>query len=326
MRKASIHSILRTHGLFSVSDTGTLVYLAGRASKMALTWFDRQGNPGGTLGEPGEYAHPAVAPDGTRVAVALGPAANRDIWILDVARATATRFTFDPAWDDDPVWSPDGKSIVFSSERAGRWDLYIKPADGSGEERLLFTSDEYKTPDSLSKDGRYLVFSSRGAKTGWDVWALPVQGEAKPVSIVQTPFHEATGRLSPDGRWIAYWSQESGKNEIYVRPFSPEAGAGATGAKWLVSKGTGAHPRWRPDGKELFYTSYYLDQMAVDIDTRKGFQAGTPRRLFAAPPPFGNVGWDIAPDGKRFLFVVEPGGSRTVPFTVVLNWVAGLKK
>ncbi len=315
-----------TYGLFSVSDTGTLVYRGSAVSRMALTWFDRQGNPGGTLGEPGEYANPAVSPDGARVAVALGPISSRDIWILDVGRGTATRFTFDPARDDHPVWSPDGKSIVFSSDRSGRMNLYIKPADGSGEERLLFKSDEYKTPTSWSKDGRFLLFTSFGPKTDADIWALPMQGEARPISVLQTPFAESMGHLSPDGRWIAYTSLESGMYELYVRPFSPESGAGATGAKWIVSKDTGTYPRWRADGQELFYTASNLQQMAVDIDTSKGFQAGTPRRLFAAPPPVNDVGWDLTPDGKRFLFVAAPGGARTIPFTVVLNWTAALKK
>jgi dipeptidyl aminopeptidase/acylaminoacyl peptidase len=315
-----------TYGLFSVSDTGTLVYRGGAASRMALTWFDQQGSPGSTVGEPGDYANPAVSPDGTRVAVAIGPETNRDIWILDVVRGNSTRFTFDPASDDNPVWSPDGKSIVFSSTRSGLGDLYIKPADGSGEERLLFKSDESKTPTSWAKDGRFLLFTSIGPKTALDIWALPMQGEAKPVVIVQTPFFEALGQFSPDGRWIAYLSGESGTPEIYVRPFSPEAGAGATGGKWMVSKATGAHPRWRADGKALFYSTLNLQHMVVDIDTSKGFQAGAPRRLFVAPPPLLTIGWDLAPDGNRFLFVAPPAGARAAPFTVVLNWAAALKK
>jgi Tol biopolymer transport system component len=144
---------------------------------------------------------------------------------------------------------------------------------------------------------------------------------------VATRFNENQGRLSPDGRWMAYTSNESSTISVYVQPFSPEGGAGGGGAKWLISKGLGPFPRWSPDGKQLFYiTPTNLDMMAVDIDTSKGFQAGTPRRLFNAPTPLIPVGWDIAPDGKRFLFVTTPSGGRPAPFTVVVNWAASLKK
>jgi len=169
-----------------------------------------------------------------------------------------------------------------------------------------------------------LLFDSTSPKTAADMWALPFPGEAKPVALLQTQFNEGMARVSPDGRWLAYASQESGTIEIYVRPFTPEAPAG-TGAKWLVSKGGGVRPIWRPDGKELFY--YINGQaMAVDIDTSKGFQAGTPRRMFTGPLGVANLGWDLSPDGKRFLFAAPPGAGRVIPFTVVLNWAAGLKK
>jgi len=142
---------------------------------------------------------------------------------------------------------------------------------------------------------------------------------------LQTQFREGLARVSPDGRWLAYASTESGPAEVYVRPFTPEAPAG-TGAKWLVSKGGGLRSIWRPDGKELFYLSLGSQIMAVDIDTSKGFQAGTPRRMFAGPPLATTTSWDLSPDGKRFLFVAPPNAGRTIPFTVVLNWAAGLKK
>ncbi len=310
------------HGLFSVSHTGTLVYRAGIGSQTVLTWLDQQGNPAGTLGDPGDYAFPAISPDGSRVAVGMGPAGGRDIWILDVARGNSTRFTFDPADDDYPAWSPDGKNIAFSSNRGGQLDLYIKPADGSGEEKLLLHTDESKNPERWTKDGRFLLFTSRGPKTA--LWALPFPGPAKPVALLQTQFEEGQARVSPDGRWLAYTSTESGANDIYVRPFTPEAPAG-TGAKWLVSKGGGIRPLWRPDGKQLFYLTNG-PTMAVDIDTSKGFQAGTPRRMFTGPLGVANSGWDLSPDGKRFLLVAPPNTGRVIPFTVVLNWAAGLKK
>lgn len=312
------------HGLFSVSDTGALVYRRGSGGQTMLTWFDQQGNPTGTLGDPGNYSSPAISPDGSRVAVAMGPAPAQDIWILDVARGTSTRFTFDSAADDDPAWSPDGKYIAFTSNRSGQFDLYIKPADGSGEEKLLLKTNEPKAEERWTKDGRFLLFTTVGPKTMLDVWALPFPGPAKPVALLQTPFIEHDARVSPDGRWLAYTSTESGSYENYVRPFTPEAPAG-TGARWLVSKGGGVLPIWRPDGKELFYMTLAYQMTAVDIDTSKGFQAGTPRRMFAAPST-ADAGFDLSPDGKRFLFAAPPNTGRVIPYTVVLNWAAGLKK
>jgi serine/threonine protein kinase/Tol biopolymer transport system component len=313
------------HGLFSVSNTGTLVYRGGTGAQTVLTWFDQQGNSAGTLGDPGDYSSPAISPDGSRAAVAMGPQASRDIWILDVARGASTRFTFDPARDDFPAWSPDGKNIAFSSNRGGQLDLYIKPSDNSAEEKLLLKTDEPKSVERWTKDGRFLLFDSIGPKTAYDMWALPFPGEAKPVSLLQTQFVEIGARVSPDGRWLAYLSTESGPSEIYVRPFTPQAPAG-TGAKWLVSKGSGVFPIWRADGKGLFYLTLASQVMAVDIDTSKGFEPGTPRRMFTAPTGATITGWDLSPDGKRFLFAAPPNTGRTIPFTVVLNWTAGLKK
>jgi eukaryotic-like serine/threonine-protein kinase len=318
----------RNYGLFSVSNTGTLVYREGTGTQTVLTWFDQRGNPAGTLGDPGDYWSPAISPDGSRVAVAMGPAASRDIWILDVARGM--RFTFDPALDDYPAWSPDGKNIAFSSNRGGQpvgtMDLYIKLADRSGEEKLLLKTDEPKTVERWTKDGRFLLFTSTGSKTEADMWALPFPGDAKPVSLLQTQFVERMARVSPDGRWMAYISNESSNADIYVRAFAPEAPAG-TGAEKRVSKGGGIRPIWRPDGKELFYLTLAGQVMAVDIDTSKGFQAGgTPRRLFTAPPGATATGWDLSPDGKRFLFAAPPNAGHVIPFTVVLNWAADLNK
>src|SRR5262249_31151616 len=154
-----------THGLFSVSDTGTLVYRRGATSQTAPTWFDLEGRPEGSLGTPSEYANPTISPDGTRVAVAVGGAVSRDIWILDVRRRTSTRFTFVRVPDDSGVGPREGKNFFFSRSRAGPGVLFVKPADGSGEERLLFKSDEAKSPTSWSRDGRFLLFTSVNANT-----------------------------------------------------------------------------------------------------------------------------------------------------------------
>jgi len=173
------------------------------------------------------------------------------------------------------------------------------------------------------------LFASQGNKTALDIWALPIQGEAKagsevkPISLVQTQFQERRSRVSPDGRWLAYDSNESGIPEVYVRPFMGESG-GTVAPKWLVSKGGGNAPKWRPDGKSLYYLAPGQVVMAVDVEAGKTFRADTPRRVFTAPALTGQ-GWDLAPDG-RFLFVAQPGTGRVIPFTLVLNWEATLKK
>jgi Tol biopolymer transport system component len=318
-----------TYGLFSTSDSGTLVYRGGAGAKLAITGFDSNGHMMGGLSEPGEWANPAMSPDQTRIAAALGPVGARDIWILDVVRRATARFTFDPADDDNPLWSPDGKGLVFSSTRTGQRKLYTKPADGSSEERLV--TDQPGVPTSWSQDGRFLLFGSGTPKTGADIWTLPdpgrSSGEDRAFAIVATQSDEFDGRLSPDGRWVAYTAAERGVG-VHVRPFSPSKNAGEAGARWLVSTGSfSTVARWSPDGKRLFYLDLAtFGLMAVEVDTSKGFQIGVPRRLFTAPAPVLGVGWNVAPDGKRFLFVTTPDGGRMAPFTVVMNWAASLKK
>jgi Tol biopolymer transport system component len=315
-------------GLFSVSETGVLAYRVGAGgSQLLLTWFDGQGKVIGTAGERASYFNPAVSPDGTRIAVSQldGQKGNSNIWVLDTVRGTNTRLTFNSGRDDFAVWSPDGKNIAFASNRGGHMDLYRKPADGSGEERLLLKSEEDKNPNSWSRDGRFLLYRTINFKTRDDLWVLPLEGsDPKPFVFLQTEFQEQRGSFSPDGRWIAYMSNESGTQEVYVRPFSPNATTeSASGGKWMISKG-GGNPHWRSDGKELFYNDGGGAQMAVDITADKAFQAGTPRRLFPTPgfltPP------DSAADGKRFLFALPDGANTQTPITVVLNWQAGLKK
>lgn len=186
-------------------------------------------------------------------------------------------------------------------------------------------------PTSWSKDGRYVLFTTLpDPKAGSDIWAVPdprtPSADNKPFAVIATSFNEGLGQLSPDGRWIAYVSNETPPLDVYVRPFSPDGGS-TTAAKWLVSKGLGTFPRWRSDGKQLFYVSMStFGLMAVDVDTARGFQALATRRLFTAPPPLIAPGWNVSPDDKRFLFVTSQNGGRTAPFTVVLNWAAALKK
>ena len=316
------------YGLFSVSENGELLYRGGVLGQFQLMWTDAQGNPAGTLGDPGQYFYPSISPDGSRVAAAqTGSGGNIDIWVLDVAHGTNRRLTFDPARENYPVWSPDGKQIVFASDRGGHRDLYMHAADGSGEDQVLFKSDEDKIPTGFSRDGRYLLYFSNDPKTRNDLWILPMEGDRKPVPFLRTEFGEALGQFSPDGRWIAYISNESGTNEVYVKPFSPGAGAEISGGKSMVSKGGGLFPQWL--GKQLLYTTTGGQLMAVDVTTDKTFQFGVPKRLFQAPAVPGQTlgGGDITADGKRFLFVAPQGSSNApAPFTVVLNWLSALKK
>jgi eukaryotic-like serine/threonine-protein kinase len=316
------------YGFFSVSETGALLYRGGAQGQFQLTWTDAQGNPAGTLGDPGQYLFPAISPDGSRVAVAqTGSQGNIDIWVLDVAHGNNRRLTFDPATENFPVWTPDGKQIVFTSDRGGHRDLYMHAADGSGEDQLLLKTDEDKAPEGFSRDGRYLLYSSINPKTRNDIWILPMEGDRKPVLFLRTEFNEMFAQFSPDGRWIAYESNESGSYEVYVKPFSPGAGTEISGGKFMVSKGGGVAPQWR--GKQLLYTTLDGRVMAVDVTTDKTFQFGVPKRLFQAPTPpttLSGAG-DISYDGKRFLFIAPQGASNApAPFTVVLNWFSALKK
>jgi Tol biopolymer transport system component len=319
-------------GLFSVSENGTLVFRPGQGSTVVPTWFDQQGKPVGTLAEPGQYANAAVSPDGSRVAVARGPAGSRDIWVIDATQGTTTRLTFNPADDDDPVWSPDGRSLAFASTRAGEPKIYLKPADGSGEERLI--SDVPGVPTDWSADGQLLLFTSTTAKTRGDIWAVTnpesASGPTTSTPLLATSSNEFHGQLSPDGRWLAYTSDESNGSgdSVYVRPFPADGRHDAAGARWLVSGAEfGRFPRWRSDGKQLFYTTVTnFSVMAADVDTSRGFRTGTPRRLVGVPPPLVPVGWNLTPDAQRFLFITSPNGGRPLPFTVVMNWAAALKK
>jgi serine/threonine protein kinase len=318
---------------YSVADTGALIYRSGGESgQTQLVQFDSQGKVVRSLGDPGFYRFPETSPDGKRIAVALVTGNNTDIWVLDIERGSSSRLTFDPAAENIPIWSPDGTRIAYASARNGHFDLYAKRADGTGEEELLWKSDDNKSPTSWSADGKYLLYTSGIVSIDQriDMWILPLTGERKPFPFLQTQFEEGLGQFSPDGRWIAYTSNETGQFEIYVRPFNGPSST-EPGGKWMVSKGGGSFPRWRGDGKQLFFQSG-SDIMAVDVMTAgSSFQAGTPAKLFqrtALTNPIQTGGLTITKDGKQFWFVSPPGtrGTLAAPFTVVLNWQTALKK
>ena len=319
-------------GFFAVSPTGVLAYRTGVSATTGLqhTWFDHEGKATGTFGEPNNDFGVRLSPDGTRAAERDAARQTRgDIWLLDFARGVRTRLTFRQNLGSYPVWSPDGGHIAFSAGDSID-TIYEKSASGAGEEKeLLKKPGEIMLPTNWSHDGRFLLYYAENVpKTGADLWVLPLEGDRKAVPLLATDFDEGLGAFSPDGRWVAYVSNESGRNEIYVRPFvaSGSSGPSLGEGKWQVSKDGGTNPRWRADGKEIIF-SFGPAILSVDVNgSGAGFPMGTPKQLFTAP---ANNGWDVTGDGKRFLMIVPPNQgvqAAPTPITVVLNWQADLKK
>jgi eukaryotic-like serine/threonine-protein kinase len=317
----------REFGFFS-SANDVLVYRTGGGGEAyQLTWLDRQGRILGKAGKPGVYSGPALSPDGTRAAVSESADvqnAKNALWLVDFSRDATTRFTFGSSATEYPIWSADGKRVIFPAERDGVYDLYQKPASGAEDEAVLLKSGGSKYPSSVSRDGRFLLYFANDPKTKSDLWVLPLDGSGKPFPFLETESNEIDGHFSPNGQWVAYTSDESGRYEIYVRRFSAKT-ASATAGKWQLSDGGGSEPRWSADGKELYYLSPDWKLMVVEVTTGSLFQAGTPKLLFQAPQQNGFTAGDYTVDGKRFLFLA-PAEQGDIPFTVVLNWQAGLNK
>ena len=307
------------YGGFSISSDGRIAYRGSGGAQRQLQWYDRTGKALGVAGEAeSALLYPELSPDGTRVAVQRTTQSNGDVWLMDLVRGGMTRFTFDPALDNAPVWSPDGTRIAFYSGRTGSDNLYVKSADGASAEQLLLDTPNAKAPQDWSKDGRFLLYSEINPKTGRDLWALPVTGsDRKPIPISTTPFAELNGQFSPDGRWIAYETNESRRFEIVVQPFPTAT------AKWQVSTGGGVQPRWRADGKELYFIAPDGKMMAASVTAGASFVAGTPRSLFSVtvvPSPGTNKQqYAVARDG-RFLINEPTEQSSTTPITLILNW------
>jgi eukaryotic-like serine/threonine-protein kinase len=231
-------------GLWSAARNGTLVYRSGGTGLPVPTWIDATGRVVGIAGDPGVYVTPGMlSPDGNRMAFALtDTGGNADVWVRDLMSGSQTRLTFDPRSDGMPVWSPDGKRIIYSASRGGRFDLYEKNADGSGEERLVLRSDQDKIPTSWSRDGRFLLFRSYDPKTREDLWIMPLDGDRKPFVFLNTDAAEAFAQFSPDERWIAYVSETPANPEVFVRPFQQDSRSAATGQVLYGWSRTAAEP------------------------------------------------------------------------------------
>jgi Tol biopolymer transport system component len=317
----------RDGGYFSASSNNVLAYRTADTDSQ-LTWYDRQGNVSGRASEPGGFRGVALSPNGTRaVASRTNPqdTAKADLWLFDLSRgSTPTRLTLGAGIAEFPVWSPDGKHIVFTF---GNSQLRQRLASGEGEEMELLRSNSAGLirPTGWSPDGRFLLYSGASGTGSLDLGVLP-SNDSKPVPFMETGFNEDEGRFSPNGRWVAYVSNQSGVSEVYAREFSTDfsSGSAATGGSVLVSRGGGTEPRWRGDGRELFYLAPNGKMMAVDVIAGQEFEVGTPTPLFQMPA--GAIVGDVSADGKRLLLVSPVGPSASVPFTVVVNWTAGLKK
>jgi hypothetical protein len=333
-------------GVFSVSPRGVLMYQTG-ANVPRLAWFDRSGQPA-VIGEPGAYHNLSLAPGGRRAAVGLAAEEidSRDIWLVDTTDGARTRFSFDAADENAAIWSNDGQRIVFNSNRKGRFDLYERASNLAGADQLLFADDLDKFPLSWSPDGRHLLFQAASRsdnRADVHLWVLPMVGERKSFRLLQSSNSiEAHGQFSPDGRWVAYASEpvsQPGSRAIGQNP-TPQVFVaefpGATGQR-QVSIAGGTHPRWRADGKEIFYLGLDARVMAAPVSVRDGaLEFGQARPFFALQfpplpgPASGRISrqplYSYAPsaDGQRFL--VRTILQETAPITLVVNWQALLKR
>jgi Tol biopolymer transport system component len=309
---------------FSVSENGALIWQGDRLREYQLLWFDREGKQVGAVGAPMKVfdgQSPSLAPDGKRVAIHRSDfqTRNTDIWAIDLAHDIPTRLTSDPAVESNPIWSPDGGRMVFFSNK--RNGLYQKATSGAGTEELLLEGSI--TPSDWSLDGRFIIYSQNVEKTRRDIWALPLTGARRPYPLLDSAFDEYRGQLSPAGDYLAYVSDESGSFEIYVQPFTADGKLGAD--KYRISTGGGNQPRWRRDGRELFYIAPDGQMMAVAVKTNgAAFDRGAPKALFKTRAQTWmtqpGIEYGVTADGQRFL--IGSIVSEAAPVSVIFNWTA----
>src|SRR5262249_52259029 len=314
---------------FRVARQGTLVYVPGGSPDGAefgrsLAWVTRDGREQAVAAPPRAYGVVRLSPDEMQVAVDIRDQRS-DIWVWNFQRQTLTPLTFGPVPDLTPVWTPDGKRIVFASVRGGPQNLYWQASDGTGTPERLTESANLQIPTSLTPDGKSIVVQEMSPKTSDDLLLFHLDTR-RTEPLIQSNFSEGGGDISPDGRWLAYFSAEAGVSQIFVRPF-PNVNDG----RWLVSTISGTRPVWSKSGKELFYMSVRDSaMMAVPVQTTPTFTAGNAVKLFDGPWYVAPVGrsYDVSSDGKRFLMIKPTNAnnpSAQLSITVVLNWTEDLK-
>ena len=304
---------------FAVSLQGSLLYTRGTAKPALLTWHARNAASPGTVGAPGQYTNVTMSPDGKRLAVSLtaGSPANRDIWIVDLPGGAMTRLTTDPGVDATPVWSPGSDAVIFSSTRSGIYQMYRRPVDGSGADTLLVKDERASIATDWSRDGTRVLYTRTAAgSTGLDVWIHFIDGGGQSFPLIETKGTDDGAAFSPDGRWAAYQSNESGRDEIYVQlaPGVPPRTEPIAGTRFpltpaldarQVSRGGGTQPRWRHDGRELFYLSPEGALMAAEVPDADPTRIAEPRQIL--PPSMTLVirhSYTTSIDGERALMPV----------------------
>jgi Tol biopolymer transport system component len=313
----------RPYGAASVSATGVLAYVPENDRPLhQLAWFDRAGVRTDVAGELADFSNVELSPDGKSVALSVMDQTRRtrDIWVQDLARGVRTRLTFDPGEERTAVWSRDSARVFYNAQRKNvERDLFSKMSNGSSAETSVLADGLSKDPMDVSPDGRFLLYRV-SAKTRNDIWIQPLDGSGKPLPFVASDSNENYARFSPDGRWIAYTGDESGQPQIYVVPFP------GPGGKWQVSAAGGSFPKWRGDGRELFYLAPDGKMMSVAVDgTTAAFRSEAPRALFQAPvASFVGYQYAVTKDGRRFL--VNTAVPAPLPVTVVSDWTLTLNR
>jgi eukaryotic-like serine/threonine-protein kinase len=307
---------------FSVSRTGVVAYEHQRNVESQLTWVDRTGKELDIVGKPGIYSTIDMAPDEHRVAVGLmdpGTVAV-NLWVMDLERPVASRLTYGTVRESDPAWSPDSRRIAFNSIRNGLKSLYAMSPGGGSEEELLRSSGPPLAIDDWSKDGRFVLYHIDSTR---ELWALPLAGDRKPILVMRTlsGTQPDEANFSPDGKWVAYNTSESGRMDVYIAPFPP------TGDKWQISSAGGAQPRWRGDGRELFYFALDGTMMVTGISADAGtIHPSSPRELFHTSVFVAafTEQYAVSADGQRFLMMKPTSDASAVTMTVIVNWHSGL--